>query len=424
MILGCFGAGTSWTWLPGSDHANDGQSCSSAEKTAPEKRLSWTHCALCLYGPIALGSRVSSREYENYLEERIHRADNTLLQPTGAGVAVEFDYAQAGVMSSYLVTRRWDRQDKTLRSTLVVKRDGIALDGLDRENADEFLRDSIPPGVSQLFFFDGEKIQQLADGEQDHVALADAVRGLIGLDHVERLQGDLRVYAGKLQDLPTTGPLREQLEGLAREKEVLDTRRLDLVRQDDQNAAKIGRLQQDIARAKQKLSKAGGAYANRRESLDAERVQLKHSIEEAEAEIRTLCEGVLPVVLAADLCHELRRQMLAEREVLRWGVHEAALCEKLGEIKSGVGRALFPPGESNEIPAATRKVLRQRVESILGALIVPPPDLPSVAIIHRISDEDRGRIVNSISRALDDLPPHLGTIQQRLELRHQAAPGS
>jgi DNA sulfur modification protein DndD len=39
---------------------------------------------LALYGPMALGSRVSVREYEAFLADRIHRAGEALFQPTAA----------------------------------------------------------------------------------------------------------------------------------------------------------------------------------------------------------------------------------------------------------------------------------------------------------------------------------------------------
>src|SRR5437899_1985708 len=73
---------------------------------------------LSLYGPLALGTRVSAREYEAHLAERIHRTSPSRPQPTGAAVAVEFDYAQAGEVSTYTVERRWERLEKGVRNSL------------------------------------------------------------------------------------------------------------------------------------------------------------------------------------------------------------------------------------------------------------------------------------------------------------------
>src|SRR4051794_14493725 len=47
---------------------------------------------LALYGRRALGARVGQVEYEQYLADRVHRAQNI----DGASVTLEFDYAEAG----------------------------------------------------------------------------------------------------------------------------------------------------------------------------------------------------------------------------------------------------------------------------------------------------------------------------------------
>src|SRR6266446_1522326 len=60
---------------------------------------------LCLYGRLALGSRVSDNEYHTFLRERIHRSRGVLIPINFASVALEFDYAHAGIKSTYSVTR-------------------------------------------------------------------------------------------------------------------------------------------------------------------------------------------------------------------------------------------------------------------------------------------------------------------------------
>ena len=370
---------------------------------------------LCLYGPLALGTRVSVREYEDYLAERVHRANSDLFQPTAAAVAIEFEYAQAGETSTYFVERRWEQLDRGLRVHLTVKRDGLALDELDREHADDFLRDLIPTGVSQLFFFDGEKIQQLAEGDQDHVALGEAIQGLIGLDHVERLRGDLRLYAGRLHDQPEAEPLRGQQEALGKEKKELEARLVELTRESDEARCRRDRIRQEIAREKHKLAQSGGAFAVRRDSLIAEKDQLGRTISDAEAELRASCEGLLPFTLAAGLCRELQAQLIAEQAILRWQAHEAALRERLDHVKARLGQSLFPPGQPPELSGKHQSAVQGRVERLLDQLIQPPPNLPAMPVLHRIADEDRDRLVMAAGRVANDLPLQLAGIRQRLE---------
>lgn len=129
---------------------------------------------LALYGRRALGPRVSQSDYEEHLRGRIH----TRRGATSARVEVEFDYAEAGVVHRYHVGRGWSVRGKALSEHLQVEKDGAPVSSVPREEWHQFLQELVPPGVSQLFFFDGEKIQDIADApEYDDGQLAEAVRG-------------------------------------------------------------------------------------------------------------------------------------------------------------------------------------------------------------------------------------------------------
>ena len=109
---------------------------------------------LCLYGPLALEGRVSKETYLNYLDSRIHTSSHLLIQPTYASVTLEFQYADVEALHQYTVTRSWERRSShKIFERLEVLRDGVPLDDLAEEHWQDFVRDLIPPGVSQLFFF-------------------------------------------------------------------------------------------------------------------------------------------------------------------------------------------------------------------------------------------------------------------------------
>src|SRR5688572_10344028 len=113
---------------------------------------------LCLYGRIALGSRVRKIDYHTYLQERIHRtADNTLLHQ--ASVQLGFEFVHAGVRSSYAAQRTWSVEGRNVQERIYIYKDGQSFKDVDDTHWDEFLRDLIPPGIANLFFFDGEQIQ-------------------------------------------------------------------------------------------------------------------------------------------------------------------------------------------------------------------------------------------------------------------------
>jgi len=114
---------------------------------------------LALYGPRANAPKRSGQAYESYLRDSIHRSASP---SDGASVSLSFRYVSEGEPHCYDVFRSWqDRQGK-VREALSVSRDGLK-DRWLSDNWNQVVEDLIPLGISQLFFFDAEKIRFLAE---------------------------------------------------------------------------------------------------------------------------------------------------------------------------------------------------------------------------------------------------------------------
>ncbi len=368
---------------------------------------------LCLYGPLALG-RINTRQYEDYLRHRVHRDEAALIQLDGASVGMEFEYAEHGERHLYDIDRTWQLEHGgRVTSHLTVLRDGEPLDELDQENADDFLRDLIPPGVSQLYFFDGEKIQELAETEDDDLALAEAIRGLLGLDLVERLHGDLRVYASRSEHAPTAAPIEKALAEHGAARPELNNDRVVAMRHLDESRSRVDRLRKDLARSESKLAKEGGAFANKREELKAEKKQLLETVKELEDQVRQSCEELLPFTLASSWCRVLRDQLLAEETLQTWKSHEKHLKSKIDSLRDELDEQLFP--SKMQLEQTTREELTSRVMDLLEQLSAAPDDLPHVEMVHRLSDDQKTRLLSAIEHVLNQLPDQLKDLQKKLE---------
>src|SRR5690348_10201548 len=116
---------------------------------------------LCFYGQTAYPEMGSRQRYEAHLLSKIHSNPTALIQPTFASIAIDFQFGEADGLHTFTVTRSWERTPaERLIETFDVERDGKQLEEVSADHWQEFIRDLLPPGVSQLFFFDGEKIQQ------------------------------------------------------------------------------------------------------------------------------------------------------------------------------------------------------------------------------------------------------------------------
>lgn len=370
---------------------------------------------LCLYGPLAVGERVSLDEYHRYLRGCLHRSETTLLKSQSASVGMEFEFGIGGKLDVYFVERSWDCSPSSVLMNLSVTRNGQPLDELERKHADEFLRDLIPRGVSQLFFFDGEKIQEMAQANDDDEALTEAIRELLGLDMVSRLRTDLSVYVSRQSESNAPKALKKELQKLDEAISRLQLRQLELTKNLDQSQSKEDQLKKEIAGIETRFSRKGGAFADQRASLKAEETHLKDAIGVVEKSIRDLADDLLPFTLATQLCQSLRDQLAAESTVRDWQAHQKLVQERIAGIKSSLQVRLFPKSDKTKITNDAKQSIEKRVHGLLDTLAASPKNLPKVPLVHNLSDSDQTQVLNAITRVVDEVPKQVRSLEASYE---------
>ena len=354
---------------------------------------------LSLYGRLALGNRVSDVEYHTYLRERIHRSRGVLIPIYYASVALEFDYAHAGRKSTYLVERSWStRGASAISETLLVKKDGEKLADIDAEFWPEFVRSLVPPGVSQLFFFDGEKIKRLAEEETEAATLAESVKGLLGLDVVEQLRADLDLYASREMKKTATGTLATRLaEVEASEHETAGL--LEHARGEEADYQdRLKGFVSEIEKTEQLLAQRGEGFAARRGELRQQKNHLTVRREDVERKLRELCEGALPFAacprLGGALLDQLRREARHERA--------RAVCGEIDEAISVIARRLTEGlvPERFGWDAAVRAAVSGELASVRSDLMRQSEADAAFEPVHALSDRQREHVERALGEAL------------------------
>lgn len=253
---------------------------------------------LALYGRQGLGLGTSKSEYEKFIGSCIHTPQAALVKPNSAYVALDFTYGKLGKKTSYRIRRDWYLSGSKFEETLRLYEDGIELKSLRGDECQGFLNELIPVGVSELFFFDGEKIAELAEDDTGG-ALGDAIRRLLGLDLVDRLRTDLRVYALKYGKEGSTEAVREEIENLEADlgayKKEIEERGQRLRETQDE----LSRKEAERDRAEIRLTELGGEWGQSREGRKARARELSISHKRLQIELRTAVAGVFPLALAS-----------------------------------------------------------------------------------------------------------------------------
>jgi DNA sulfur modification protein DndD len=368
---------------------------------------------LCLYGPQGIADRISAKGYEQYLRGRVHRDDSLLINPASAAVTLVFEHAHIGSKHEFTVTRSWDLKESTVSVSLEVLRDGTPLDDIDRENAEDFLKDLVPPGVAQLYFFDGEKIQQLAEAEDVDAALSDAIKNLLGLELVERLKADLRIYQNRIDgdgQYASLDKLIDELESEIAEKKI-ELIELRLIV--DEANSQVDTIRREIARQESMIAKEGGVYAEKRGELEIQKRSHAKRISEIENDIRGHAENLLPFSIVSQLCDDVATQLAAERELQEWITVEKKVKERASALQDKVQMLLRMKHQDIGID------LTQKIESVVSEALLQFDEMPSglknVRMIHNLSSDQSVFITNCISRSKSEIPREMEVLRESLE---------
>lgn len=309
---------------------------------------------LVLFGPKA---RLSNRprSYREALRQSIHRGADP---SEGAALELQFRRVVEGVTRTYWVRRKWWVAEKDVEERLEVHVDGVP-DELLTEHWDEFIEGYIPSGISHLFFFDAEQITELAEGQKAAELLGTAVHSLLGLELVDRLDGDLLVLERRKR---AEGHTAEEIQRL-RDQEAEVTRLDELLAISLQERARLHteleRRSLELCRAEEHFKKQGGDFYLRREELESAQKTLSQQLAEQETVLRDLAAGPVPFLLIRPLLEK------AEKEVRRSGEarRNRVLLQALEDRDSTVLAALAKRRMARKTLDALDEILREDRES-------------------------------------------------------------
>ena len=254
---------------------------------------------LALYGRHALGMGTSKASYTKFIRGCIHSSPKALVRANSTYVELEFTYGKLGRKTHYRIRRSWLDSGRNVREMLSLWEDGTAKVSLSEEACQGFLNELVPIGVSELFFFDGEKIAELAEDDSG-TALGDAIHRLLGLDLVERLRSDLRIYMLNTERKAASKDTARKIEDLQQDYEDIKAELEGFRAELDRAERELGQLIAERDRLEVRLTERGGDWGASREAQRARAKELAEALRRAERELREELAGTYPLSLARE----------------------------------------------------------------------------------------------------------------------------
>lgn len=255
---------------------------------------------LALYGTNSFAYQESNyNTYGQYLLSFVNKADGTLK------TYIELEFLMKDeVESIYRVHREWDGNKKRVVESISVYKDGKLNDFL-TQNWLMFMESILPSGLSEFFFFDGEKIAKLA-AEKTSKQMKESIKSLLGVSVLDLLESDLckiisRVSKSRLDDdeVKEIEQLRDIKEETENRLDLIDESIKDLYREQQKICKRLEKLQQDYL-------KKGGDIATQQQELFQKRVSIVTKIEGIREQLTSDAASELPFVLVKELLINIR----------------------------------------------------------------------------------------------------------------------
>jgi DNA sulfur modification protein DndD len=315
---------------------------------------------LVLYGKFARCSNRGSLAYDDYLRETINRHCPT---KEGAALELKFSHYVDGLPHTYEIKRFWHSTGKAIKEDMEVIHNGV-LDPVMTEQWYEYVDEFIPLSISSLFFFDGEKIEALADPSGSAGLLRTGITSLLGLDIIDKLGTDLNALlrTGVSDTKKAKLNPKEQASNAKLKDELLElkTHSKALKRHHAETETTVDVAKNVLHSLKSEYRAVGGELFEQREIMIEKLKSIQANIGYKEAELRKLAEGYSPLSLVEDLLWQSLNQASAEST----GRDTKQFLDKLTKRDKDLIHYLVKTGAEEK----TINLLKKKLESENNAL--------------------------------------------------------
>lgn len=227
--------------------------------------------------------------------------------------------------SELIVKRSWtaglidDPTPKDLVEKLVVIQDGKRVSVQSNDIWNDYLKATIPQSITQFFFFDGEKIQEIASDDHSEVRLKASLEAALGIEYINILSKDIAYIKNRAKQNfveVTDTDIEYKTVAIKKEQKKLEK----LVKERAELTSDISDFQKKLEEARTRFQTIFHKVPETKEIIrknEARRAQLVVQRNQLESEIKKLCEEYLPISIAGGLFEKLKDQLNKERESLQ-----------------------------------------------------------------------------------------------------------
>ena len=278
---------------------------------------------LSLYGSNSFAFTESKyKSYGEYLRAHINLNDNS----GESYVELEFQMKEETDNNTYRIRRSWNNRKKKIYECVEVYKNNIH-DMFLAKNWMMFIEIVLPSALSTFFFFDGEKIAEIAENETG-LQMKESIKALLGINVLDTLGSDLKKIAKELTDDSTDDVDELTLRKLRAEKEEAEEKLRNVEGQIYETESKIATVQKKLNKERNRFQEKGGDIVRNAMNLYSEQSENKAELEEINKQIDAAAAAQMPLLLVMPLLKNILAQSETERDAAR----KRVAAQTIGEL--------------------------------------------------------------------------------------------
>lgn len=338
---------------------------------------------ICLYG-----TKIES------LYKYINRKE---LSKGNAYVAFELEL-ETDEHETILIHRSWSAgatdnpKFKDLEEKLVVVKDGKRVSVQNKEMWQDFINATIPKSITQFFFFDGEKIQEIASDDHSEVRLKSSLEAALGIQYISRLANDV-LYLKQEERKGFVEISDEDIEykesELKKEQKKLQTKIQE--RNELNSELENFKTEKDEAQSRFKaIFNIDPETSEIVKQKEKKRIQLSNKSNQFDNQMKTITEQFLPWALAGVLFGDVKKQIELERESHK----QNAISENAIQLAKNIVDKLEHPEPITDKPLTAEQ--KTKLEQRVLLLLQDNKSASEIKKILNLSDRDAAKVLNRI----------------------------
>lgn len=263
---------------------------------------------LSLYGQNSFAYQESKfKSYGQYLKSYINLSDGS----NEASIELYFSL-DSSEKETYRIKRSWNGFGYRVKEDITVYKNEIVNPFL-TENWPMFIENILPSRLSNFFFFDGEKIAEVAVEDTD-TKMKESIRSLLGISVLDVLSNDMSRIISRSTKKNTDDKSVLELQKLRSYKDEMAKKMSDLDARIKEKKLKLDEKIKHLDLMKNEYKAKGGDVVKQREDLYQKKISLVASLNQCNELLINDAASQLPLVLVRNLLLDIEEQAILEQD--------------------------------------------------------------------------------------------------------------